>query len=549
MGWLLINCEFDFAACFIYTSGVMPKIERQLSQYQLQKQRLFSPHLDIQKDYDRIYIQGQIDIGWPIGQKRMFDSLARPDTVAVLGVALGDEGKGRFVDNKIEELAKKPKIDRVYVVRYQGGNNAGHTVENDQGVKLALHVVPSGVMHQKAIGIIDKGVAVHAEDLKTEVGYVEDKVGDLRGRLVISLDALLVTDLERAEEVLNRERSSNTRGGTGRGISPVYAHYYDRLGLRVSNLLDQDWRKSLSRQYDHYQRQFAAFDKDLATTAVPDFKAIKNRGSSQVRTVGTKEEFLDRLETARDWLISREMVVNTFVLHEEVLNDNRYGVIFEGAQALGLHPWLGTIPDVTSSDTSANGILQGTGVWRVTDIADRVGIFKATYTSSVGSRHMPTHIDLKNVSQNSTPDQEWGMWVREEAHEYGTTTGRPRDILYLDLPMLIYNSNMAGVEMLAATHLDIAKESMPIRICTYYANQAGDNISYQPGLRYLENVIPQYIDLPGWDGILCRDAKSLEELPQNAIRYLAFLQTRTGFPIVAATTGPARQHLVKFAEH
>lgn len=521
-------------------------VESQPGLYYLQRQRLLEPEIGIQQDYDLIYNQGHRSIGWPSGEERIFAHLARPHTVAVLGAALGDEGKGRIVDNKIDALLATPGVDTVYVVRYQGGNNTGHTVESNDGVKLAFHLVPSGVMHPEAIGVIDRGVVIHAEDLRTETQYVEDRVGDLRGRIILSPDALLATDLERAEEVLNRIRNSHSSGGTGRGISPAYAHHYDKLGLKVSDFLGKNWRATLGNQYEQYERQFAAFDKDLSGTQVPDFYASKINGENRSRSVGDKAEFLDRLESARDWLLGRNMTRNTFNFHRDLLVDIHAGVIFEGAQALGLHPWLGTMPDTTSSDTSTNGILSGTGVWRTTDIADRIGVFKAPYTSSVGSRRMPTHVDLKNLPENTTLDQQWGMWVREEGHEYGTTTGRPRDILHLDLAMLTYNANMAGIEGLAATHLDIASQE-PIKVCTYYRNKQGNTVPYQPGLHHLEDVVPQYIELPGWDGKACREAKSLEELPENAANYLAFIQARTGFPIVATTTGPMRRNLIVFS--
>lgn len=521
-------------------------VESQPGLYYLQRQRLLEPGIGIHEDYDRIYNQGLRSIGWPKGEERIFARLARSNTAAVLGAALGDEGKGRFVDNKIDALSAIPGVDIVYVVRYQGGNNTGHTVENNDGIKLALHLIPSSIMHPEAIGVIDRGVVVHAEDLETEARYVEDRVGDLRGKIILSPDAILATDLERAEEVLNKGRNSNTSGGTGRGISLAYAHHYDKLGLNVFNLLNRNWRETFGNQYEQYERQFAAFGKDLAGTQVPDFYAAKMRGENKSRSVGIKGEFLDRLESARGWLLGRNMIRNTFILHRELLTDTHSGVIFEGAQALGLHPWLGTTPDATGSDTSISGILQGTGVWKTTDIADRIGIFKATFTSSVGSRRMPTHIDLANLPEDLSPDQEWGMWVREEAHEYGTTTGRPRDILHLDLAMLTYNANMAGIEGLAATHLDIANENVPVRVCTHYTDQQGITIPYQSGLRHLENVVPQYIELPGWDRNACRQAKSIEELPENAANYLAFIQARTGFPIVATTTGPKRQDLIAF---
>ena len=145
---------------------------------------------------------------------------------------------------------------------------------------------------------------------------------------------------------------------------------------------------------------------------------------------------------------------------------------------------------------------------------------------------MPTHAE-----------DEWSIWTREAADEYGTTTRRPRDILYLDLELVRFNCRMGGIEVLAGTHLDIAQESQPIKVCTHYEKH-GETASYQAGLRYQREVDPQYIELPGWDGELAAQARSFEELPENAQKYLAFVQRMTGVPIVVATNGPKRESLI-----
>jgi adenylosuccinate synthase len=289
----------------------------------------------------------------------------------------------------------------------------------------------------------------------------------------------------------------------------------------------------------------------LADVLVPDFKSSHQIGRSVDRPVGTKEEFLDRLENARSWIIERQMVTNTYLIHENMLQDmSKRGIIFEGAQAQGLHPWLGTLPDVTASDPSVAGIISGTAIWRPQDIKERIGVLKLPHTSSVGVREMPTHIELpknpEDLPDNATPDQEWAARVREEANEYGTTTGRPRDINFLDLALLRYNARMSGIEVLAATHLDIARKTDNIKVCTHYTDKAGNTLPYKPDILYLANVKPSYKELPGWDGEACRRAESLEELPENALKFLAFIQARTGFPIVAVTTGPKRENLVAF---
>ena len=164
----------------------------------LDRRRLTSlPQENAREDFEKIYFRNKIVIGSPIEVENL---TARDNTLIIVGGALGDEGKGRIVDNKIKSLLEISGVKIVNVVRYQGGNNAGHTVEKD-GVKIDLHLVPSGVMYQETVGIMDQGMVIHAEDLQTEIGYVEEKVGDLRGKIFLSEDAILTTDIERAEEV------------------------------------------------------------------------------------------------------------------------------------------------------------------------------------------------------------------------------------------------------------------------------------------------------------------------------------------------------------
>lgn len=463
---------------------------------------------------------------------------------------MGDEGKGRLVDNKIESLLKKRGVKSVCVIRFQGGNNTGHTVEKDS-IKLALHLVPSCVMYKRASGIMDRGMVIHPADLKTEILYVEKKVISLKNRLFLSDDAILCTDLERAEEVLNRVKTGRAKGGTGRGISPAYAHHYDRLGLKIYDLLADNWKEILSNHYNQYQKMFAAFGVNLATTEVPDYEKTLKSGKETSQTVGSKKEFIKKLAEARSWLIKRNIIGNTYLMHKNLDKDPSIAIIFEGAQALGLDPWLGTRPDTTSSNTSVYGVREGTAYWLPHQIKQNIGIFKIVYSSSVGARRMPTHVDLpKNLAdlpKNASSEQKWAAFVREEGHEYGTTTGRPRDITHLDLAFITYNARMSGVNMLAGTHLDIAREDHIIKVCTHYTNKKGEEVAYQPGLRYQENVIPNYVELPGWDGMRCRTAKRKDQLPKNALKFLSFVKKHTGFPIVAVTTGPKRENFIALA--
>lgn len=498
-----------------------------------------------EQDLETIYEKNKLHVGLPKNFKGIFSTLSRPNTIAIVGVALGDEGKGRIVDNKIEELLKKKSITRVSVIRFQGGNNAGHTVEKE-GTKLALHLIPSFVFHEKAQGIMDRGMVVHVEDLLTEMHYVENVVGTLTNRLHLSDDAILCTDLERAEEFLNGYLQEGSKGGTGRGIGPSYAHHYDKTGLRIADLLQDDWSDQCAKRYTQYEKIFNAFGLALSDTDVPDFSTTVKEKKASRRKLGTKKEFLERLRDSREQILARNIVTNTFPLHITLARDSASAIVFEGAQAAGLDSWTGTRPDVTSSNTTAYGVREGTGFWRLQDIEERIGIIKLPYTSSVGARRMPTHIDLQKNVRPTTSDQVWGQWVREEAFEYGTTTGRPRDINFLDLPFIAYNIKMSGIETLMSTHLDICKEDDSIKICTHYTDAKGNTVPYQPGLRYLSKLKPHYIEVPGWDGKSCQNARSAEELPVHALKFLSLMQQILQTPVVATTTGPSRKHFLTF---
>lgn len=528
-----------------------PYALRDMSLPELQRHRWLHPDQYIEEDFRTVFLEGQIIVGSPSDAQRIFNHAIRRNTIAVAGVELGDEGKGRIVDNKLGVLLDIPGVEMAYVIRSQGGNNAGHSVEKGDK-KLALHQVPSGVMYDEAIGIMDKGMVIHPEDLRSEIELAEEVIGDTRGKLVLSGDAILVTDLERAEEIFNRKAQDKAGGGTGRGISPAYAHFTDRLGNKINDLLAENWREVLGRRYDHYVKKFEAEGLSLADTAVPDFMASKKAKTEIVRSVGTREEFLDRLESTRTWLIERDMVQSTFLIHQEAYEDLSKGVIFEMAQAAGLDLYNGTRPDVTSSNTVLHGIANGTGFWMPDMIDEKIGVIKATYTSSVGARQMPTEIPLdktvrgpKDLGPNATTDEQFGAFTREFAHEFGTTTGRPRDILWMDIPFLNYNIQVSGVNVLAATHLDVARNDLKIKICTHYTDLQGKFVPYQPGLEHQHGVVPQYVEADGWDAEDVRNAKSFDELPENAKKFLAFIQRRTGVPIVIATTGPDRENYLE----
>ncbi len=530
-----------------------------------QQLRYIAPHAFVEDDIEAVYARDEIEIGWPLGAERIYNDISRDATVAVIGVQLGDEGKGRLVDNKLVGILQIPGVQAAYVIRYGGGSGTGHTVYSDKGEKVPLHQLPSGIMHPEAVGVMDTGMVIHMEDLQTEIVDAEKIVGDLRGKLILSDDAILVSDLDRAMEVLNRDWSEGrSSGGTGRGMTQGYGDFITRNEMHVKELFEEDWEVKFRARYAKYEKRFRDSDKDLSQMDVPDLRETRkqNIGRGITRKVGTVDEYIDRLKSVREWFSHRDETVseekrlrqNTFLIHQDLLTDMSRGVLFEGAQAVGLSAWLGRRPDSASSDTTANAIESGTQVWKTNQIEDRVGTFKITYMSSVGAAHMITQYDIprETVTEEQiaamNDDQKLALWIRTEAHETGTTSGRYRDMCRLDLEMMRYNIRMGGIEVLAGTHLDIAREGVDIEVCTHYTNAAGERVPYQPGLEHQAGLTPQYIKLPGWDGKKVSQAKSFDEIPDNAKRFLAFIQRQTGVPIVFVTTGPQRENAVDMPE-
>ncbi len=461
----------------------------------------------------------------------MSKSKVHPHSLAVVGMQLGDEGKGRVVDNKIKGFIQNDEIEQVYVIRSQGGSNAGHTVEKGD-IRIGLHQLPSGIFYQEVIEVLDSGMVIHVEDLLSEILLVEERVGQVSDRIILSQDAMLATDLQRAKESLNKIISGQAKGGTGRGMGPTCAEFFDKTGFAIKDLLADDWQDKFEAKYDQFEQMFAAYDQDLAKMAVPDFLATKRQERAVSRKVGDKQTYIQRLKEQRQKLIEKDLVKDTFFLHPKIYQDHSSAVVFEMAQAIGLDPWFGTRPDRTSTPTTPYGILSGTRFWRLDMIKEIYGVMKATYMSSVGARTMPTEAE-----------NDWAHWVRKTAHEYGTTTGRPRDICYLDLEFIKYNLHVANLTGVVMTHLDIARDGEPIKVCTGYGLD-GKQARYKPDMNLFDQLEPQFEELPGWDIEEAAGVTDFDQLPQNAQEFVRFIEDETGLPVVAATTGPERKDII-----
>jgi adenylosuccinate synthase len=377
--------------------------------------------------------------------------------------------------------------------------------------------------------VLGKGMVVHPGDLLAEIDRVRALTGGPMATLIVDENAVLALDTHRAMEAALRDWQTGGSGATGRGIAPAYADVVYRHPLRVRDLIASDWRERLRRHYALYAALIKGLGRDLATMRVPSLRA-------ESILVGSEHDFVERHGPSAAALDvyaqdSRPVLENVWAVEGATTP-----LVFEGAQAIGLDVRWGVYPDVTASDPTFDGIAHSTeGLLRADEIAVRAGAIKATYTSSVGSRRLPTVMD-EMLAQR----------IRDDAHEYGSTTRRPRDIVYIDVPCLRFFARISGMTHLILTHLDISYLDTPIRVCTHYTDRRGHVCGYRPDQDFLNGVTPHYVDLPSWDGAAIRGVQDLASLPRKALQYIAFLTASIGCPPLMATTGPERTALLSW---
>jgi len=276
----------------------------------------------------------------------------------------------------------------------------------------------------------------------------------------------------------------------------------------------------VKQHYDMYAALVTGLGGELATSNVV--------GLNGERTVGSQAEFINQLRTSAKKL--QPYIKNVSGWLAEKWADEKCGFVFEKAQAIGLDYRWGVYPDITASDTTFDGIFSATeGVIDPDLIKFKAGVIKATYMSSVGTRQLPTIMP-----------EELAHRIREDAYEYGSTTKRPRGIAYLDLPALSFFAKVGRINTLALTHMDVSYEDVPIKICVGY--KIGKKpAAYRPDQDYLSQVTPIYEELPSWDVIKLRQAKSYKELPTQAQKFLEFISKKLALPLMMITTGPQRE--------
>lgn len=447
----------------------------------------------------------------------------RINSTGVGGFIWGDEGKGKITDQIGTDYAKKYPVT---IYGPNGGPNAGHTVEAN-GVKFAFHQLPSGMFIENATVVLGKGKVVHPQDLLEEINQAKEISGNTNPSIKIDCKAVLSLNTHRAFEQVLKTRQNGSKGSTGRGIGPAYADILLRHPLRMRDLILGRFDE-FEKHYDLYNDLIKGLDKDvnMATIEVP---ILGREGKTEV---GTKEEFINQLKAVKEKLIPFTEDVYDYI-NETWKNENKYAYVIELAQATGLDPRWGVYPDVTASDTTFPTITASTeGLINWQEIEHRISIMKATYSSSVGSRKLPT----------TTPEN-LASKIRNDANEYGATTNRPRDIVYLDLPALRFFSKVSGANEIGITHMDIVYPDTPIKICTDYQVN-GRIVNYRPDQEWLNQVTPIYQEIPTWDRELITRAEKYENIPQEAKDYLQLISKELKLPVTIITNGSKREQTI-----
>jgi len=414
--------------------------------------------------------------------------------IVVVGAQWGDEGKGKIID----VLAEKAD----YIVRFQGGNNAGHTVVVG-GEEFVFHLIPSGILHPKKICVIGNGVVIDPKALLEEMTRLKQKRIPVSQNLRISEEAHLIFPYHRLLDRL-RERRGTRLGTTGRGIGPCYVDKMARCGIRVADLLDKDiFKRKL--------RENLAEKNELIT------KIYKEK---PIRFSEIYHEYL-----GYGTLLKRYACNTSLLLNQAIEKKKR--ILFEGAQGTLLDIDHGTYPFVTSSNATAGGACVGAGIGP-TRIDRVIGVIKA-YTTRVGEGPFPTEF----------PDSLMEI-IRKRGKEFGATTGRPRRCGWFDAVLARHSVRVNGLDELIVTKLDVLDERKTVKICTAYRIVKKRHTEFPADIERLWDCVPIYEEHPGWleDTTACRN---FEDLPQNAKRYLKRLSSLLGVPITLISVGSDRE--------
>jgi adenylosuccinate synthase len=417
-------------------------------------------------------------------------------SVVVVGTQWGDEGKGKLTDSNQADV----------VARYQGGDNAGHTIVfNNETYKL--HLIPSGIFYSDKKCVIGNGLAVNPKSLVKELKYLHDR-GVSTDNLLISNRAHVILPYHQLQDQLEEEAKGDAKVGTTlRGMGPCYMDKAARIGIRMADLLDKEtFAEKLKIVLDQKNRMFTKM-YDAEPIAFDDIF----------------EEYYAYGQEFAKYVCDTSVVVNDRLDHGE-------NVLFEGAQGVLLDLDHGTYPFVTSSNASAGGVASGVGVGPAR-IDHVVGVCKA-YTSRVGDGPFPTELF-----------DDIGHQIREVGREYGTTTGRPRRVGWFDSVVVRHSLRTSGLTDVSLNSIDVLTGLETLKICTSYEFNGKQIDEYPASFRDLEACVPVYEELPGWKEDIT-GVRRFEDLPLNARNYVKRIADLTGISLVTFSVGPGREQTV-----
>lgn len=414
--------------------------------------------------------------------------------VVVLGTQWGDEGKGKIVDLLTEKASA--------VVRFQGGHNAGHTLVID-GVKTALHLIPSGILRQGVNCIIGNGVVLSIEALLKEMAMLEERGVPVRERLRVSHGCPLILPVHIALDQARESRRGEAKiGTTGRGIGPAYEDKVSRRGVRLGDVFQPGFADKVRELMDYH-----------------NFVLANYYGADAIDVDQTLAEVIEQAQSIRDITVNSVGLIHS-------IREQGGDIMFEGAQGSLLDIDHGTYPYVTSSNTTAGGVATGSGVGPL--YLDQImGITKA-YTTRVGSGPFPTELFDDD-----------GKYLAKKGNEFGTTTGRARRCGWFDAVLVKHSIRINSINAICLTKLDVLDGLKTVKVCVGYRDEAGNDVEWPESAEAFARVTPVYEELPGWDESTV-GASELSQLPQRARDYIAYLEKAIGAPIDIVSTGPDR---------
>lgn len=414
----------------------------------------------------------------------------------LLGLQWGDEGKGKIVD------VLTPKYD--VIARFQGGPNAGHTLEFD-GIKHVLHTIPSGIFHQGVNNVVGNGVVIDPVVLKKEIDALINMGVNINEQLLISKKAHLILPTHRLLDAASEASKGKEKiGSTLKGIGPTYMDKTGRNGLRVGDIFEPDFKEKYNKLVAKHKELLKFYEYEYDLTPM-------------------ENDFYQGIET-----IKQLTVIDSEHFLNKKINENAT-ILAEGAQGTLLDIDFGSYPFVTSSNTTTAGTCTGLGI-APNKIGEVYGIFKA-YCTRVGSGPFPTELF-----------DETGEAIRKAGNEFGATTGRPRRCGWIDLPALKYAIMINGVTQLIMMKADVLSDFDDIYVCTHY-QMDGETIDYMPYDIVSKDITPMYKKIKGWKKDLTK-LSSMNDVPQELTDYIEYLEQELNVPITIVSVGPDRTQTI-----